>query len=114
MLGDRLTDGCIGGIDAVCLVQRIEYMVFALESVQIQAVIVSLHGYLHVLEEEFFLVLAQSLQKLHILDRAVHHRAAVGRYEAIGKIIAALDRALKQRAAVFAKEACHIICGHFH
>ena len=33
VLGDRLTDGCIGGIDAVCLVQRIEYMVLALESV---------------------------------------------------------------------------------
>ena len=55
VLGDRLTDGGVRGIDAVCLVQRIEYMVFALESVQIQAVIVGLIGTSILPKEEFSL-----------------------------------------------------------
>ena len=36
-----------------------------------------------------------------------------GRYEAVGKVVAALDRALKQGAAVLAQEAGHIIGRHF-
>ena len=94
--------------------QGLEDMVFALESVEVQAVVVGLHGYLHILKEELFLVLAQSLQQLHVLDGAVHHRAAVGSDEAVGKVVAALDSALKQGAAVLAEEAGHVIGRHFH
>ena len=94
--------------------QGLEDMVFALESVEVQAVVVGLHGYLHILKEELFLVLAQSLQQLHVLDGAVHHRAAVGSDETVGKVVAALDGALKQGAAVLAEEAGHVVGCHFH
>ena len=114
VLGNGLADGLVRHVDAVVLVQRREDVVAALEHVQVQAVVVGLHGYLHILKEELFLVLAQSLQQLHVLDGAVHHRAAVRRDHAVGKIVAALDGTLEQRAAVFAQEAGHIIRGHFH
>ena len=114
VLCDGLTYRLIGNVNAIVLMQGLEDVVFALESVEVQAVVVGLHGYLHILKEELFLVLAQSLQQLHVLDGAVHHRAAVGSDEAVGKVVAALDSALKQGAAVLAEEAGHVIGRHFH
>ena len=114
VLGDGLADGGVGGVNAVDVVQRGEDVVFALELVEVKPVRVRLHGDFHVFEEELLLVLAQSLEKLHILHGAVHHRAAVRRDEAVGKIVAALYRALKQRAAVLAQKARHVIRRHLH
>lgn len=89
-------------------------MVAALQDVQVQAVVVRLHRDLHVLEEELRLVLAHGLEQLHVLHGAVHHRAAVRRNHAVGKVVAAFNGALEQRAAVLTQEAGHIIRGHFH
>ena len=114
VLGDRLADGLIRDVDAIDIVQRREDMVAALQDVQVQAVVVRLHRDLHVLEEELRLVLAHGLEQLHVLHGAVHHRAAVRRNHAVGKVVAAFNGALEQRAAVLAQEAGHIICGHFH
>ena len=114
VLGNGLADGLVRDVDAVVLVQRREDVVAALEHIQIQTVVVGLHRDLHVLVEELRLALAHGLEQLHVLDGAVHHRAAVRRDHAVGKIVAALNGALEQCAAVFAQEAGHIIRGHFH
>ena len=111
VLGHGPADGGIGYVDAVVLCQRPEDMVFALEDIEIKAVLIPLHGDLHVLEEEFFLALPHRLEQLHVLDAAVHHGAAVRRDDAVGKVEASLDGALEQGAAVFAQEARQIVCG---
>ena len=108
MLGDGLTDSPVGDIDAVMLVQGLENVVPALERIEVQAVVVGLHRNLHVLEEEVFLAAAHGLEQLHVLDGTVHHRAAVGGNETVGEVVAALDRALEQGAAVLAQKARHI------
>ena len=63
-----------------------------------------------VFKEEIFLLLAGCLKKLHILNTAVHHGAAVSRYQAVREIEAALDSSLQQRPARLAQKARHIIC----
>ena len=47
-------------------------------------------------------------------DTAVHHGAAVWRYDAVGEFEAALDGPFEQRAGVFAQEAGEVIGGHLH
>ena len=114
VLGDGAADGRVRHVDAVVLVQRREDVVAALEHIQIQTVVVGLHRDLHVLVEELRLALAHGLEQLHVLDGAVHHRAAVRRDHAVGEVVAALDGTLQQCAAVLAQKAGHVVRGHFH
>ena len=89
-------------------------MVLALELQQRHAVFIGLEGDLHILPEELVVPLPHGLQQLHVLDAAVHHRAAVRRDDAVGKVESALYRALEQGAARLAQEACHIIGRNIH
>ena len=93
-----LAQGRIGNDNAEGLFERVKDMVFALESVESKAVVVTFHGYLKVLEEKLLLVLAHGLEKLHILNAAVHHGAAVRRDYTVGKVEATLNGALQQRS----------------
>jgi len=114
VLGHGLAYGLVGHVDAEGVVQGRQDVIFALEHVKIQAVVVGLHWNLHVLVEEFVVVGAHGLEKLHVLHAAVHHGAAVRRDDAVGEVVAALDGALQQRAAVLAQEAGHVIGAHLH
>ena len=89
-------------------------MIFALQNEKLDAVIVGLEGYLHILMEELIVALPHGLEKLHILHAAVYHRAAVRRYNAVGKVEAALDGALEKRPRRFAQKARHVIRRDVH
>ena len=89
-------------------------MVGALQHGQLYVALGVLESDLHVLMEEVRVVLAHGLQELHVLHGAVHHRAAVRRDDAVGKVEAALDRALEQGAARLAQEVGHVIGGNVH
>ena len=89
-------------------------MVLALELQQSHAVFIGLEGELHILPEELIVPLPHGFKQLHVLHAAVHHRAAVGRDDAVGKIEAALNGALEQGAARLAQEACHIVGRNVH
>ena len=59
--------------------------------------------------EEVRVVLAHGVQQFHVFDGAVHHGAAVGRDDAVGKVEAAFNGALQQGAAGFAEEVGHVV-----
>ena len=89
-------------------------MVLALKLHKINAVIICLERDLHILIEEFAVVAVHGVQQLHILAASVHHRAAVRRNKAVGKVISALYRPFKQGSAGLAQETCHIVCSNIH
>ena len=96
MLLNGLAYSSIRDIDAVIFAQRLEYVVFALQNQQLNAIFIGLERYLHKLVEEFIVPLAHGFEKLHILNAAVYHRAAVRRNDAVGKVEAALNSALQK------------------
>ena len=110
----RLSYRRIGYVNAVFFVQRLEYMVFALQDQQLHAVVVGLERNFHILVEELFVPLTHGPEKLHILHAAVYHGASVGRDDAVGKVEAALYGALKQCPCRFAKKARHVVCSNIH
>ena len=114
MLRHGFPDGGIGNIDAEPFLQGLEDVILALENIEVQAVVIGLHGDFHILIEEVLLALVHGVQQLHILNTAVDHGAAVGRDEAVGKVEAALHGPLQQGTAVFAQEAGQVVGGHFH
>ena len=114
MLLDRLSYRGIGNVNAVLLVQRLEDVVLALQHKEVHAVFVRLERDLHVLVEEAVVPLAHGSEQLHILDAAVHHGAAVGGDNAVGKIVSAFDGTLKQCPRRLAQEACHVVGRNVH
>ena len=114
VLGHRPADGGVGHVRAEGVVQGPEDVVFALEHKQVYTVVIGLERDLHVLIEEAILAGAHGLEQLHVLNAAVDHRAAVGCDDAVGKVEAALDRALEQGAAGLAQEARHVIGRDVH
>ena len=107
-------DGGVGHVDAVFLAERLQDVVFALQGIEVQAVVVGLHGDLHELMEEPVLPLAERVEQLHVLHAAVHHGAAVGGDDAVQEIEPAFHRALQQGARVLAKEAGKVVGGDLH
>lgn len=114
VLGHRPADGGVGHVRAEGVVQGLEDVVFALEHEQVHAVVVGLERDLHVLVEEMVLAGTHGLEQFHVFHAAVDHRTAVGRDDAVGKVEAALDRALEQGAAGLAQEARHVIGRNVH
>ena len=90
MLLDGRPDCSVGGVDTVLFRKRSENVVLALNLHKLNAVIVGLERYLHIFIKELAVAAVHGVQQLHILAAAIHHRAAVGRNEAIGKVISAL------------------------
>ena len=86
----------------------------ALQHGQVHVAVGILERDLHILVEELGVALPHGVQQLHVLHRAVHHRAAVGRDDAVGEVEAALDGALEQGAAGLAEEVRHIIGRDVH
>ena len=114
MLRHSLADGGVGHVNAEVFLQRGENVVFALEHIEVQAVVVRLHGNFHMLVEEVLLPLIHGMQQLHVLRAAVDHAAAIRRNQAVGEIEAALNRPLEQGPAVLTEKAGHVIGRHLH
>ena len=112
VLSDGLPDGTVGYVNAEMLLQGLQNVIFALQNIEVQPVVVGFHGNFHVGVEEVLLL--HGFQKLHVFHAPVHHGAAVGGKNAVGKVEAALQRPFQQCPSVFAEEAGHVIGAHFH
>ncbi len=73
-------------------------MVFALKHIEIEAIVVSLHRDLHVVEEEAFFVSTHCLEEFHVLNTAVEHGASVRCDHTVKKIESSFKSSLEHRS----------------
>ena len=112
VLGHSLSEGFVGNVRAEDIVKGLQHLFSALGHIEIETVLVGLHGDLQILEEE--IIAAHGLQKLHVLHAAVDHGAAVRGDKTVQKLVASLQRPLQQGTGVFAEETGHVVGAHFH
>ena len=107
VLGDRLAQRLVGGVNAEGLGQTVEHVLAHLRGVGVDVVIGHLERHVGVRDKE--LLLAVDLQDLKVLHGAVHGRAGVHTDQRIQELIATLDRTLDERTCVVTGIVGHVV-----
>ena len=111
MLRYSLADCFVRCVDPVFFPQRVKNMIFALKDRKIHIVFCVFESDLHICMEKVRIVFPHRMEQFHVLHSAVHHGAAVGRDDTVGKIETSFHCAFQKSAARFTKQVRHIIGG---
>jgi len=114
VLADRGADGGVRGIDAVVFAHRPEDLARDLLADVLDAVFVIRIRDVEVAVEEFVLICTLRVHDLHVLDGAVVGLAHVDARQGVQEAIAALERALEDRAGKLAAVVGHVVGGQLH
>ena len=110
VLPDRRTDGLVGNINAVDLLERLEYVPAQLIFIVLVGGLRRDEGNVHHAHEKVGVLLLDKTHDVEILMRPVHHLACFGREHGRQEVVAALHAALKNAARERAGLIGHVVC----